>query len=668
MPIREIITCLLIILIPYTCAYADSTIEIRRQRGLILLENFQHSAGLAYQYSGHTGDTSDSDYRTNKFEETYRFLFAGAIMDRHLLNFSLSGDIWYQQIESSSNSQGTTNSSGSKYQYSLGASAFDRSWHPVNIQSSRTLNTVANAYTPTYESDSTNNGIQVYLQKGPVPTKIGYTRYTMDLSGAGYDSSSTTDAFYMSGTHNYRDFSATSLSGAWSKSNSHSQGVDQNSGNYSIGFGNNLTWGPDMKYSLGSQLNWQETETADVPQQNITLNEILLAQLGEALSADMTYRYLHNKTTTLNGIEQVYSSNALGASITHHLYQSLDTRLRAQVSRSDLLGGTEDTYSGSGSLTYKKKLPSFSLLTVVLYGEHAVTDRQSDVSSITIRDERHSVLQPNEIINLDVPGPIEAGSVTVKGFLLPPANPQDPPTFEYTEGVNYNVDYNLGKILWIGPPPPVSTILVTYVALIDSALKYSTDTMSASGNLSFLSGKYSILASIYNQNQNLIDGPPQNSLRETTIKRLRFLGRTPETIYGLEYEDYSSGPSQYQFLEGWYLYTHTAPLWAMTLQARDRYTNYDSVGTSNGYGQNTFSASVNGSRSLDYGLLLSLGASLVDTRRDNSDANDSVYAKASLRARFNRLDITLMGQTSWRFYGNVSTRDDYIRCNIVRYF
>ncbi len=62
MPIREIITCLLIILIPLTGAYADSTIEIRRQRGLILLENFQHSAGLTYQYSGHTGDTSDSDY------------------------------------------------------------------------------------------------------------------------------------------------------------------------------------------------------------------------------------------------------------------------------------------------------------------------------------------------------------------------------------------------------------------------------------------------------------------------------------------------------------------------------------------------------------------------------------------------------------------------------
>ena len=88
MPIREIITCLLIILIPLTGAYADSTIEIRQKEALILLENFQHSAGLNYQYSGHTADTADSDYTMNKFEEIYRVLLSGAIMDRHLLNFS----------------------------------------------------------------------------------------------------------------------------------------------------------------------------------------------------------------------------------------------------------------------------------------------------------------------------------------------------------------------------------------------------------------------------------------------------------------------------------------------------------------------------------------------------------------------------------------------------
>ena len=519
----------------------------------------------------------------------------------------LTGDLWLQQTREFQRQSGNNELQRLKVPVQPRRQRFRQDVASGQLHSSRTLSTVVNAFTPTYESDSTSNGIQIYLQKGPVPTKIGYDRYTMILSGGGYDSSSTTNAVYMSGTHNYRDFSASSLSGAWSRSDSIPRVSSRHPATIQVGFGNNLTWGPDMKYSLGTQLNWQKTETGDVPQQNVTLNEILLAHLGKALDADMTYRYLYNKTTALNGLEQDYSTNSLGASITHRLYQSLDTRLRGQVSHSNLLGGTEDAYSVSGSLTYKKKLPSYSILTILLYGEHAVTDRQSDVSSVTIRDERHKVLLPNEIIPLVIPGPLQAGSVTVKGFSVPPPNPQFLPDITFTENVDYTVDYNLGQIIWGLVPPAVPDIQVTYVALIDPSLKYATDTMSVAGNLSLLSGKYSLLGSIFNQDQNLIEGQPQNSLRDTTIKRLRFQGRTTGTIYGLEYEDYASGPSQYQFLEGWYLYSHTTPIWTMTLQARDRYTNYDSVGPSAGYGQNTLSASANYSRSLDYGLLLYTG-------------------------------------------------------------
>jgi hypothetical protein len=171
-----------------------------------------------------------------------------------------------------------------------------------------------------------------------------------------------------------------------------------------------------------------------------------------------------------------------------------------------------------------------------------------------------------------------------------------------------------------------------------------------------------------NQDQNLISGVAQNNLRDTSIKRLRFQGLATGTTYGLEYEDYASGPSRYQFLEGWYLYTRTAPRWSLTLQTRDRYTNYDPVGLSGGYGQNTFSASANVTRSLSRAVLLSLATSFVDTRRDDKDSREAIYFKANLRARFNKMDASLTGQTSWRFYGNAATRDDYIRLDITRYF
>lgn len=668
MSIRAAAIFLIIFLLPVADASADITREFRAKRGFLVLENFQHSAGLTYQYSAHDADQQGADYQTNKFEESYRFLFAGAIMDRHLLNFQLNGDLWLQQIESSSDSQGSSSSSGSKYQYSLAGTAYDRRWYPINFHSSRTLNTVVNAFSPTYDSDSTSNGIEIYLQKGPVPTKFRYERYTMDISGGGYDSSSTSNTLTISGVNNYRDFSSSSFSGSWSKSDSDSQNVSQSSDTYSLGLSNFLIWGQDKKYSLNSQFNWLKTDSGGVPQQNATLNESFLAHLGKALDAEMTYRYLYNETTTLGGRDQAYSTNTLAASILHRLYQSLDSRVHGQISHSELPRGSEDMYSGSGSLTYKKKLPAYSILTVVLSGEHAVTDRQGDATSITVRDERHRVLQPGEVIALDIPGPLLPGSVTVRGFSTPPPLPSTPPDITFVEDTDYFVDYLLGQITWGAVIPPTSEILVTYVATIDPSLKYSTDTVSVSGNLAMLSGKYSLLGSYFNQSQNLISGLPQNSLIDTTIKRLRFQGRVESIIYGLDYEDYSAGPSQYQYAEGWCLYSHTAPLWSLTLQARDRYTKYDAVGATEGYGQNTLSASANYSRSLASGLLLSLATTYVNVQRDNKDSSDAISAKANLRARFNKLDINLTGQTSWRLYGEAETRNDYVRFDLVRYF
>jgi hypothetical protein len=423
-------------------------------------------------------------------------------------------------------------------------------------------------------------------------------------------------------------------------------------------------------YSLISQFDWQKTDTASVPQQNATLNETLLGHLGKALDADLAYRYLSSKTTSLAGEKQTYASNSLAASLSHRLFASLDTRLRGSVMHSDLQGGAQDSYSASGSVTYKKKIPAYSYLTVVLQGEHSETDRHGDVARITTRDETHKVVQPGENITLGSSGPLKTGSVTIRGYTTPPPNPQFPTDIIFTEEVDYTVDHLLGRIIWGALVPSVPDIKVTYETIIDPAVNFATDTASLSGNLSLLSGRYVVSGSIYKQDQRLISGQSQNNLYDTTIMRLRFERHGDEVLYGLDLDDYDSGPTKYRFLEGWWLYTHNTPVWALTLQARDRYTQYVDSGFSEGYWQNIFSSSATISRGLNSWSQLSLSTNFIDTRREDGhkDSTDAVSVKANLRFWFNKLTGNLLGQSSLRFFGKTTVRDDYVRMDITRYF
>jgi hypothetical protein len=59
---------------------------------------------------------------------------------------------------------------------------------------------------------------------------------------------------------------------------------------------------------------------------------------------------------------------------------------------------------------------------------------------------------------------------------------------------------------------------------------------------------------------------------------------------------------------------------------------------------------------------------LTDLQDNKAGHSDLVFVKASIFARFNKLSASISGQSSWRFYGSVRTRDDYVRIDLSRYF
>jgi hypothetical protein len=283
-------------------------------------------------------------------------------------------------------------------------------------------------------------------------------------------------------------------------------------------------------------------------------------------------------------------------------------------------------------------------------------------------ERTHTVTQLNQVITLDIAGPLKVGSVTIQGFAVPPLNPQlDPPTLTFIENVDYQIDYPLGRITWIGLVPAVPNIVVAYTVQFDPSVKYSTDTLSLSSTLSLADGRYAVSGLIYNQAQQVLSGQSQLGLFDTRIAQLRFQGYAGENTYNLEYSDYASGRSKYRYLEGWWQYNHVTPGMSLQLMARDRFTMYEATNAASGYTDNSLNTSASYSRDISDWARAMLTFTFLDQRGKNG-TSDSFSLRATLRARFNRLTVTLLGSSGWRINENSTNRDDYIRIELKRYF
>jgi hypothetical protein len=172
---------------------------------------------------------------------------------------------------------------------------------------------------------------------------------------------------------------------------------------------------------------------------------------------------------------------------------------------------------------------------------------------------------------------------------------------------------------------------------------------------------------IYNQKQQVLSGQSQFGLFDTHIDQLRFQGYFGENTCNLEYSDYASGPSKYRYVEGWWQYNHVAPEMSLQLMGRDRLTMYDATNSTGGYTDNSLVASASYGRDISDWSRLLLTFIFLDQRGKNGTSDD-LSLRASLRARFNKVTVNLLGSSGWRINSNSTSRDDYIRIEVKRYF
>ena len=204
----------------------------------------QQWGGWSYQYAGHHSE--NADFTSNRLEETYHLQTGLAILNTHLINFTLSGDVGFRQTMNSSDVSGTSTGNNTSYQYALDGSALDRSWHPVNIFSSRQIERVVAPFTPTFDSTSSRSGVDAFFVRGPFTAKFRYKTNTLEITGVGADSKTTSDAFQATGSHNYRDVNNLTVSASLSGSKSAGGGLVQK------GYGNSVQLGDNLYFGAGS--------------------------------------------------------------------------------------------------------------------------------------------------------------------------------------------------------------------------------------------------------------------------------------------------------------------------------------------------------------------------------------------------------------------------------
>jgi|GEM_PF-1124890 len=668
MPLRVLLICIIALLgLPVTGS-ADNNVEIVQKKGLLLFQGFDHWLNTTYQYGGHESNHSGSGNSSHTTTETYNFASYASIVDPQMFRFSLSGSVGLQQVLNEGGSAGSSYGSGSKYQYNFNGTALEQSRFPLVLQSSRILDTVTPPFASTYTTDTLVNSAELSLLHDFLPLKFRFERDTTDVNSSNSVSDSTSNSFLISGIHKIGDVSSTSFAVNLSNTETRSTGTvsenNQNNGMFSANLANTLLLGAKRNHTLITSVLWKEENPSGVQQQIGSLNGSLLSRFGKALDTQLSYLGNLTRTTSVTGVKQELNSSSINGSLHHHLFQSLDTRLRGIYVQTLTLGGRETRYSGLVSLSYHKILPAKSRLTFDVSGEHAITDRNLATTDFSYIKEAHTVDQQGDYIALNNnENPLLSidGVVSVNNGI----------TTVYVEGVDYTVDKNLGRIQIIpgGGIAPGTQILISYTVRYDASIKYATDTISLSSSVSLLEGKYTLSGTLTNQGQSLISGQSQNSLRNTRVAQLRFKGvYLPDQTYSAIYEDFYSSRSSYRFLEGLWQYKHQFPRVSLFLQAKERYTIYDPIGTEAGNTQLSSNASLSFGRPIGQIIQMSMSLDLTDLQDGKSGRTDLVYFRSNLFARFNKLTVTLSGQSSWRFYGSLLTRDDYLRLDVTRYF
>lgn len=641
-------------------AHAAKNVEVVRYPSLFMFGGIGQSVGVSFSYSEHKTENSSSS--GTALRETYSLGTSAAVLDPHLLALQLMGGISYSQ------NFGGVSTKLLNGEYNIQGSAFDMSYHPIVIGSSRSTAIISNGYTPSYSMTNNTHQISASLMNSKFPLQGYYAYSTSESSGLEDETSGTSSSLGFSVQH-HLERSDTRFS--FSHGKAEAEGAS--SASYSAQFSNNLDLDRAQNYRLNSNASISETSAGSVPQRDISLSESLSMRFGKAFTGSLSEGFSSSTSEDFEGNEQSTRSNMISAALSHTLYQSLSTSVAGSYSEGSSFGGDTSSYGGSLRVAYRKILPAQSLVTVNVDRSMAVQSQHQINASISDTETVFGVTQDQVI-----PPPAILGRITVLrviSFAPLATNPELPdpavPVLIYDEGIDYEVDASGAvRIVLGGRIETGSNIEISYAILANQDIEIRMDTTTTSASLALLGGRYSISGSYGMQSQELVSGEADSQgLVDSRNLYLMASAFLRPTLMGLEYARQSSTQETNSRISAYASHTlQTDRGEAISFNIRDTYSMVESDEQGNSGGsQNNLSISATYNRKIYRWVNFALSLGGADSRGDGR-SSDFLTVRATASGAYNQLQFSLSGQTLYRIAGSGTTRDSNLSASITRFF
>ena len=636
----------LTILVPATWAQTYS---------LLIFPKPVQRVDFTYQYNNYSydqGSISNSSSR-NRYYPVYNLMGQYAIVDPSIFVGSYSGSLNYNLIDSSASNGVDNSKTGWGFQYLLSGNITPKKTFSGNFSLSSKENVVQNPFMPAYTNYEQIYDVGALFQHKVNPVSARYTHSSTRTSGLLNNTDFSNDLVTLNAT-NQVGWSTTTLGAQYNDSHASSQyGISTDTTQMNVNLTNNLNWSRSEfnNNTLTSMFSYQHWTGSFDHINTLQFSTNLNSWVSKALRTGASYTY-----TNQNSTDSTFQSHVGQGWVAHRLFQSLDTKLQLSGSSYDYSNqGTTSNLGGGGDITYTKKLPRNSNLTLSIGDYYTVTDQSYTYASSTQVSQFEPIATdvPNNIVSYPLGMPYVTEILEVRSNDL---------TVLYVNGTDYYLDppggAQISNIYIKSPstlyndlqdPSKNHTIRVKYRYNVNNDITYGTNTLTAGSSATMDGSRYRVYANYTLTTQNLISGTPivrllsSENLLAGAEARVFDLHHT----FGLLYRMRNILETHTYTEEVYWRYQDSIMGTGVSLQASGRYdhTNDPNNYYNGAYGTTSFNASANLNRQVDRFGNIAVGMYYLNTWGGPSGRVESASVRFNYMLPLGKFQLQLQSQS-----------------------
>lgn len=603
-------------------------------------------------------DRSSTTADLNRYFATYLISMPFAVLKRDYFegNITLGVRTIYDFLSASDGTSSSDSSLG--LNYSLAGVFTRKKPFTLYVNASSSRDHVQQEFSPGYDLTTTIYGANAYYKNSFIPLNATFTHTDNKLSGVTRDQFNSTDLFTFRAVNSFRDFSQTNMNVSYNMIKDTQALSTQTLTILDADLSNTLSWtlGRHTPGTFTSSYSYSRL-TGVSPLNTYSLRETVNQTLGRALDSGASYSYSAQQSP-------LYAINTTIGNfwLSHRLFDSLRTQLNGLGTFNKVAGGEQNQITGTGTITYQKRLPLKSDLSLTVSETYQWNQQKSASSLRTQFNEQIKITDLGKrypLANTNVTAVTEVWNATHTVPFFRPA------------------DWDIIQIgnqtfLTINPAGQIHTgdiILVTYTFGTDTDLTVAANTLGLSGSYSLLDNLLRVYGLYTITNQRLLSG----SARFTPLgKRTTFTAgvesKFRSNTVGVKYDAIDDSLLSQNVLTGYGIFVRDFGLNRFNLTLTDNYNSSTDKTTGRDSWDNSINASATLTRAFSRRSQGSIRTGYL--RTDGAISRDAIYGSLDYGITLGKLRFSLKAQSTMNnnHNPNSSNMNNLIHFSIERFF